>query len=86
VLPAFGLTEIIEFVVTIPLVWVNAELFLAVTKLLFKIIFPDTVRFASVEVRVVVLAALPPPPEPTETEAQTNVPVPVIVDRELNPV
>ena len=82
-LPALGLTVVIEAAVTIPLVWVNVELFAAVTKLLFKVISAVTLMAASSDVRVVVRVDDPPPPEPTEIEPQANVPVPVIVANEL---
>ena len=69
----------IDAAVTIPLVCVNELLFLNVLKLLLSVIPPDTVTLASVDVKPVVLLAVPPPPEPTEIDPQTNVPVPVMV-------
>jgi len=86
VLPALGLTAVIEAAVTIPLVWVNVELFAAVTKLLFKVIPPATLMAATVDVRFVARVDDPPPPEPTEIEPQPNVPVPEIVVYESYPV
>jgi hypothetical protein len=77
VLPALGLTEITELAFTIPLVCVNVELFLLVTKLLFKVISPETLRFAMVDTKVVVRFVVAPPlPDPTIIEAQFRVPAP----------